>query len=79
MIEEKDFLDNVYRPIPQQLAKLVDSPELADPLVIEGFRTLIRDGIQNGHLGPNEGGTLLDHCEIVDALHTLERHGILTD
>lgn len=72
-------LDGVYRPISGQLARLVDSPELADPSVVEGFRTLIRDGVQTGRLGPNEGSTLLDHCEIVDALHTLERHGILTD
>lgn len=76
---EKDFSDNVYRPIPQQLEKLADSPELANPLVIEGFRTLIRDGIQTGRLGPDEGSTLLDHVEIVDALHTLERMGIITD
>lgn len=79
MIEDKKFLDNVCGPIPEQLGKLVDLPELATPQVVEGLRTLIRDGIQAGHLGPDEGSALLDRVEIVDALHTLEHMGILTD
>ena len=73
------MVNEVYIPIPEQVAKLGEQPILADLTTVEGLRTLIRNGVESGFFSASQERDLTAKLETAQALRKLMDKGIVVN